>query len=187
MALIDLSPPAVEPVDLAYAKTFLRVDTPDEDTLITDMISTARAQVENIIGRTLIKRGFLYRGDTPSSTCVSLPRPPLISVTRLSLISEQGMITDILPENYIVNTRNEPGEIQLVAGTHWSDHQTQNIGIEIEFFAGYGETATDIPLPIKQAILLLLAQNFEHRDAVDKPTLPLMVDALLMPYREVRL
>ena len=48
MALIDLAPPSAEPIDLAYAKTFLRVDGTDEDLLITTLIKTARHQVENI-------------------------------------------------------------------------------------------------------------------------------------------
>ena len=47
-------------------------------------------------------------------------------------------------------------------------------------------------MPLRQAVLLLLAQSYEYRgqdSAPPKvpPTVPMMVDALLMPYRGVRL
>ncbi len=187
MALIDLVPPSVEPVDLAYVKTFLRVDHSDEDTLITTLIKTARHQVENIIGRTLIRRTFIYRGVVPRGDCISLPRPPLLSVARLTLIAENDQAVDIPASDYDVSVRCEPGEIRLKPSVSWSDYLPVFANLEIEFDAGYGGAADDVPLPIKQAILLLIAQNFEHRDQNEQAGIPMMVDALLAPFRWVRL
>ena len=74
MALIDLIPPSIEPVDLAYAKTFLRVDGTDEDALIASLIGMAREQVETMIGRTLIQRSYLYRTASVRQTCFIIPK-----------------------------------------------------------------------------------------------------------------
>jgi len=187
MALIDLAPPSVEPIDLDYAKTFLRVDNADEDTLISTLIKTARHQVENMIGRALIQRSFLYRGHAPKSKCLTLPRPPLIEVTRLSLIAENDVGVDIPATDYLVNVYHDPGEVRLKDAASWTDYLADFATLEIEFIAGYGDTQDDIPLPVKQAILLLLAQSYEHRDIGEKPQIPIMVDALLMPYRWIRI
>lgn len=187
MPLIDLTPPSVEPIGLAYSKTFLRVDGTDEDTLITDLISTARVQVENILGRTLINRALLYRGPVPNGHCLALPRPPLLAVTRLSVVGEDDQIIDIPTTDYKISTRRDPGEIRLAGNHCWRDYLVGCTTIEIEFRAGYGDTLADIPLPIIQAILLLLAQHYEYRDGAKHPPVPMMVDALLMPYRWVRL
>jgi len=187
MALIDLALPAVEPVDLAYVKTFLRVDGAQEDALIGTLIKTSRHQVENMIGRTLIRRNFVYRGPAPSGHCLSLPRPPLLSVARVSLIGENDQAVDIPTQDYTVNTRQEPGELRLKNLANWSDYMSAFCTIEIEFSAGYGDNADDVPLPIRQAILLLIAQSFECREAEKSPSVPMMVDALLSPYRWVRL
>ncbi len=187
MALIDLVPPVVEPVDLTYAKIFLRVDGTHEDGLITDLISIARLQVENIIGRTLIRRTYVYKGACPNGHCLVLPRPPLLAVLRLSLIAENDQAVDIPTNDYSVSTRRDPGEIHLNENVRWSDYLAEFSRIEIEFSAGYGDDPADVPLPIKQAILLLLAQHYEHRDGAESLSVPMMVDALLMPYRWVRL
>lgn len=187
MALIDLAPPVVEPVDLAYAKQFLRVDGTDEDTLISDLISVARHQVENIISRTLIARSFRYRGDLPNAYCLSLPRPPLLVVTSVKLYDVTGQNILIPAQDYTVNARRNPGELRLGHAKNWVNYIESPTEIEIEFSAGYGTSPNDIPLPIKQALLLLLAQHYEHRDTADHPSVPMMVDALLMPYRWVRL
>ena len=46
--------PSVEPVTLAEAKDFARVDTSDSDTLLTSLIKVARRRVENETGLALI-------------------------------------------------------------------------------------------------------------------------------------
>jgi len=187
MALIDLAPPLVEPIDLAYAKTFLRVDNTDEDTLISTLIKTARHQVENSIGRALIRRSFIYRGHAPRGNCLSLPRPPLLDVARLSLIADNDVGIDIPASDYTVNVRHNPGELRLKNSAKWTDYLADFATLEIEFSAGYGDAPEDVPFPIRQAILLLLSQSFEHRDTGEKPPTPMMVDALLMPYRWIRI
>jgi len=59
--------------------------------------------------------------------------------------------------------------------------------LEVEFEAGYGDTPDDIPLPLRQAIVLLLTHAFEFRETSEAPAIPIIVEALLAPYRVVRL
>ncbi len=186
MSLIDLTPPLVEPIDLAYAKLFMRVDGTSEDTLIETLIKTARHQVENMIGRTLIRRELIARISVPHGRCVQLPRPPLMSVTRMTLIAENDQAVDIPPSDYTVSTKKQPGEIQLIPGKTWTDYLAEFTILGIQFEAGYGDTPDDIPLPIRQAIVLLLTHVFEFREAAEAPAIPVIVEALLAPYRVVR-
>jgi len=187
MSLIDLSAPVVEPIDLAYAKTFLRVDGIDEDVLIETLIKTARHKVENMIGRTLMGRSFVYRRPVPSGSCFSLPRPPLLSVARLTLIAENDQAVDIPANDYSVTRRRDPAQVNLKSGIKWTDYLAEFVTLEVEFTAGYGDTPDEVPLPIRQAILLLLAHSYEYREMSNSPAVPTMVDALLSPYRLVRL
>jgi len=56
MAITDITPPALEPITLDYAKVFLRVDNDDEDALIADLIRAARERVEALTNSALISR-----------------------------------------------------------------------------------------------------------------------------------
>ena len=58
MALRSRSPPAVEPVSLAEATAHLRVETDDENDLISSLIVNARQQVEAATGLALITQGW---------------------------------------------------------------------------------------------------------------------------------
>ena len=65
------------------------------------------------------------------------------------------------------------------------------LGIEIQFTAGFGAAATDVPAPLRQAILLLVAHWYENREPVvagiAATRFPDAVIGLLEPYRMRRL
>jgi hypothetical protein len=48
-----LTPPSVEPIALANAKAYMRVDYSGEDALIADLITRARSHAETVTGRAL--------------------------------------------------------------------------------------------------------------------------------------
>ena len=58
MPSVLLTPPAVEPLTLAEAKSYLRVDTVDEDDTIAALIAAARLLVEAYARRALITQSW---------------------------------------------------------------------------------------------------------------------------------
>ncbi len=187
MPLVDLTPPVVEPVDLVQAKTYLKIDTNDDDQLLQTLISMVRQQVEISIGRTLIRRTMIYRCPPPKDRQIYLPRPPLLSVNRLSLIGENDQAVDIPASQYRVLTKTEPGVVSLLAGKRWRDYQSVFSTVEIDFTAGYGDSPGTVPLPLRQAILLGLARAYEFRAVSPDDSLPSMSEALIRSYRMVRI
>jgi len=59
--------------------------------------------------------------------------------------------------------------------------------ITVDFTAGYGTAPEDIPTPLRQGLFLLLAHLYEFRGEASPLGFPMMVDALIQPYRGVRL
>ena len=53
----------------------------------------------------------------------------------------------------------------------------------ITFTAGYGADPSDVPAPLRQALLLLVAHGYAHRET--DAGLPMMVQALIQPFRVV--
>ena len=91
MALILITPPAEEPVTLAELKAWCRVDTSDDDALITGLGIAAREYVEQALGRQLVTATFDLIYDAFPEAAIRIPRPPVQSVTpRLSFRFTSG-------------------------------------------------------------------------------------------------
>lgn len=186
MDVVDITPPALEPVSLARAKLFLRVEHDAEDHLITEMICSARLRVETYVGASLITRqrriicGVTHAGD------IVLNHHPIDSVDAVRFVKANGDIIPLEPAHYQLNLRARPARL-FIQETAWAICPHHEIcHAEIDVTAGYGAAEADIPAPFTQAILLLMAQAYE-REAALSPDLPMMVQALLMPYRGLRL
>lgn len=169
MTLTDLSLPPSLAVSLSAAKIFLRVDHDDEDALITDLIETATLQIEERCGVSLITRPQRL---TKTSTRAG------VYINRYPIHSIEAVSHEDAPLEIDANLRARPVCVR-----------TDLIGpITVDFTAGYGDAPEDIPTPLRQGLLLLVAHLYEHRDGTASPPgLPMMVDALTQPYRGVRL
>jgi uncharacterized phiE125 gp8 family phage protein len=198
MALSLTAPPAVEPVSLSDAKAWLRAGHGDEDALISDLIASARARVESETGLALITQSWRWTLDAwPQgrlSACgqaVSLPVRPLISVEAVPTINADGVATVHDPAEY----RIEPGEPgRLIAVLPFALPQPERAagGIEVDFTAGFGAASDDVPAPLREAVLRLVADaysNVERAESAQRGSagLPEAVETLLRPWRRVRL
>ncbi len=188
MAAILLEPPASEPLSLAEAKTYLRVDHDADDALIASMIAAARIQVESRSCRALMTQGWRIVLDRwPSSGVVAAPVSPLRAVLAARVRDAAGDAQTLDPEIFILNTASAPGLISFDAGR--VIHPVREIaGIEIDIEAGYGDAA-DVPAPLLQAIRLLLARAYEYRGGGGEQgtALPEGIAELIAPYRVVSL
>lgn len=186
MTLQIITPPAEEPVDLAYAKTFLRIDHDHEDQLISDMLTSARLRVEDMIGRALVTQRVVKSYPPNSGSVLRITPVPVKTVHEVRVRSTTNDV-EVLPQwAYTINKRREPATVTLKIQTAWHEFIKDIDAIEIEFTCGYGD-ATSVPHPLKQAILLLLAQSYELRGHAGDAPVPMMVDAVLMPYRWIQI
>jgi uncharacterized phiE125 gp8 family phage protein len=60
-------------------------------------------------------------------------------------------------------------------------------GIGIRVAAGFGTTPDSVPEPLRQAVLRLVAHWYAHRGEETPPPVPPSFEALIQPFREVRL
>ncbi len=187
MTIADIIAPSAEPVTLERAKEFLRVDGAHEDALIRDLIMGARLRVEQMARTSLISRRRAYNSHRVFTHCLYINHSPISAVVKVSVVDSGDVETEIPLEDILINRRAIPATLSLTTGKCFSDYAEDVVGVIVEIEAGYGAAPEDVPMPLRQALLLLLAQSYECRDKAAARPVPMLVDALLMPYRTVRI
>lgn len=177
-----LAGPAEEPVSLAEAKAFLRLDGDAEDGLVLSLVAAARLHVEAATGRALVSQSWRLVLDAWPEE-LRLPVSPVVAVSEARAFDEQDDEHALALDGLQVAGDRlllpaEPGGMPVLR---------PRLGIEIDYVAGFG-AADDVPDDLKQAVLALVAHWFEHRDrAVADAVAPAGFDRLVASYRQVRL
>ncbi len=187
MAAVLIEGPAVEPVSLAEAKNYLRVEHEEDDELIGELIESARVQVEQAARRVLVTQQWRIVLDRwPASGWIVSPVNPLVSLDAARVFPFEGAAVSLVAAEFTINTASAPAIIAFERGNVIAPGRTSG-GIELDVTAGYGDSAEDVPAPLRQAIRLLVARNYEHRDRIEKDALPEAVHALIAAYRVAKL
>lgn len=184
-------PPASEPISLAEAKLYLRVEASDEDPLITTLITAARHLVEAASGRLLIGQTWRITLDAwppLAGTGFRLPFAPVLAATAARVIDAGGAAVTVPLASLALDAAADPPTLRALAMPPATTRPVA--GVEIDIRAGFGEAGADVPASLRQATLRLVGLWFDRRgDAVDgEPTrLPAEVMALIAPHRRGRL
>lgn len=166
------------------------------DPLLTALITAARMYCETHTKRAFCTQTWDLKADhwdelVDCRGVITMPMPPLQSVTTITYIdgagssqtwsATTGYETDAPAGTYALHGRIKPRYQQVYPALRVSTFNT----VVVRFICGYGAAAT-VPQAIKQAMLLIIAHWYEHREAVNIVNLvtvvPLTADALLAPF-----
>ncbi|MBX6328574.1 MAG: phage head-tail connector protein [Pseudolabrys sp.] len=189
MSATLLAPPVVEPITLAEAKNFLRVEHDDDDDLITALVSGARSHVENATRAALItQRWRLSLDGWPEEGRIEIRPAPLQALAAARVYDENGAARDLDTQAFVVDNA---ASVLAFAPSALPRPGRIAAGIALDVVCGYGETGAAIPEPLRQAVRLLVAHWYENRGLVaighETALLPQTVAALLAPFRLVSL
>jgi uncharacterized phiE125 gp8 family phage protein len=181
--------PAVEPVALADAKKWLRIETADEDDVVGALITAARLMVEAQIRRMLITQTWRLIYDRwPNGRLVKIPLAPFRSLTGMRVYDAQGAAQAVSTSLYYLDS--VPDAARIIFGAPPPNPGRNAAGIEIDVVVGYGATPESVPEPLRQAIRVLVTDWYENRGDAgsdDANPLPSSVRALVAPYQRPRL
>jgi uncharacterized phiE125 gp8 family phage protein len=162
MTLRLITPPTAEPVSLAEAKLHLRKDASDEDALITRCIAAAREECEQKIERSIMQQDWEVTLDA-FPRVITLPRPPIVTVTSLKYLDSAGVQQTLAPSAYVLDAKSEPGRVVPAFGTSWPAAQCMVNAVEVRYTAGYAD-AGSVPSSIKDWILIRINTLYEFRE-----------------------
>ena len=206
MNLVVITPRANLPVSLSDAKGYLRVDHAADDALITSLIGAATDMVERSTRRVLVRQTYRwtlpdfpsmrFRGDTVAP--LELPRSPAVEITaggsyiydmpRVQYLDTGGVLrTGVKDTDFELDLGTNPPSLQLPPSRFWPLTQPGKAKrVFIDFVAGYSDTSAGVPELLRQAVMMLTAHWYEHREAVGSygAEIPLAVDSIMRIYSD---
>ncbi len=190
MRVTTLVAPAAEPVGLAEAKEYLRVGFDGEDGLVADLIAAARGRIETLAGLALVERTLrLTLGCWPNSILerrwMRLPVRPAASLVAVRVFDAEGDGEDVT-DRFRIEAGRSSRLIWAEETFPWPGRRWD--GVEVDYVAGFGASAADVPDGLRLAVKRLTAHAYQTRDAASiGARLPEDVAGLVSPWRRVRL
>ena len=187
MSLSQTVAPGTEPVSTTDQKTWMRVDSSDEDTLIGSLAAAARSYVEMATSRQCINATWTMKLTNFPEGDIVLPIFPLVSITSIKYYDNNDVQQTWSASLYDVDTVMEPGRIRPAVDEDYpSSTRGHRDDIEITFVAGHGAAASDVPDGLKALIKLLASNWFENREAntpIALTPVPMGIESLIWQFR----
>lgn len=188
-SLAIVTPAATYPVTSAEAKLYAKIDTTADDTLIDIFIAAATSAAEEHLKRALITQtlrltldlhggalndilgdgvyelpvSYVY-GDLPR--VIKLPKQPIQSITSVKLYDTSNAESTYSSSNYFLDS--DGGRLVLNNTAIWDSDLRPQAACKITYVAGYG-AVSDVPVPIKTAILMHIQKMYDERIVCDMP------------------
>ncbi|QGG89873.1 hypothetical protein GH983_05090 [Agrobacterium sp. MA01] len=184
MTIIELTPPAVEPLTLVEIRAHLRLDTEEEDALLSALAIVAREHLERETGLVLATRDFRFcLDDWPADGIVTIPRGPVRVVTAVTVYDGEGEPQAVDLDGHLLDGHARPARLWLRDVPQ--PGRAMN-GIEVELSAGFGESGADLPETLKRAMLTHIAAMYACRGVVAVEAQPAVVppgyERLIAPF-----
>lgn len=174
--LTTLTEPAVEPVSRDLVKRHLAVDHDDDDAWIDAKIGAAREVTEKHCGRRWITQTVrLTLDDWPDCLDASdvlyddagrirIPIEPVQSIASVKYLDDDKTLTTV----DAADTDTWLGHSPPLVGpdtdsTGWPAVGDYMGAVRVEFTAGYGDGAEDVPPMVAPAMLLTIGNWYENR------------------------
>jgi uncharacterized phiE125 gp8 family phage protein len=186
-----ITAPALEPVTYMQVIHHLRMNPFDEaideasEQYITQLVKATRKACEVFTNRAFITQTWKqYLQDWPSKDYIELFKPPLRSVTSITILTNDDPPATFDPTYYLVDTISVKGKIVLAEDQSWPSVDLYPVNpIQIEFVCGYGAAPENVEEAIRNAILWQVGDLYDNREDYRDIKLSRVSERLLWPYR----
>lgn len=180
-----VTPATQEPVSLAEFKDHVYDLSDDQNTSINQYIAAARRYVERQTETQLVTATWRLFLDRFPCGDVEIRKSPVQSITSIGYTDQNGASQTWSASLYDTDLVSNPARVrpaysQIYPPTRYGIPNA----VSVTFVAG--QAVEDVDPLAKQAILLLAAHYFEHREAVSPTsmsTVPMAVENLISSFR----
>lgn len=192
MSLTRVTAPSVQPLTEAEVWAHLRVSTsgspavPADRALILNLMAAATDLLDGkdgLLGRCIMQQtwdlkldgfpcgGTSYFNSWGSDGAITIPLPPLRSVTSITYVDENAATQTLSSSLYTVDASSEPGRIVPAYGQVWPVTLDFIDTVTIRFVAGYADDGAsppdyraNVPGDLKAAMLLIIGHWYGNRE-----------------------
>jgi hypothetical protein len=190
-------------VTLDEVKAQLRISGNTEDSYLTNLILSATNYFELKSGRDLINKTYatypdnfpgnsggyapvLYGSYYGLGSPILLKKSRLQSVTSIEYYKDDALVTFSSSNYYFTKEANNWPQIFLKQDSNWpTDLDNRAQAVKITFVCGFGTTAADVPMSIKQCLLQMITYLYENRGDCggDCAKLPAFIQSSILTWK----
>lgn len=153
----------IEPLTLAELKAHMNVTITTDDDYIRSLLLSVRDYIETVSNRQFNTATLVYALDTfPSNTIISIPRPPLQSITSIIYTNTSNVLTTLAVTEYGVDTLSQPGRVYLLPDHVWPSVYNIPNAVKITYLAGWASPDV-MPKRIKLLMASIITHMYLHR------------------------
>lgn len=162
---VTITAPEAEPVDLAKAKQYLRIDAGDDsfDDEVESFIAASRAEIEQICNTRMITQDVLLVA-SGFADLQHLPIGPVQDVVTVHYIDADGEEQLLAAENYELVVGVLDAQIIKVSGFVWPVIADRPDAVRVTATVGYGDAGTALPRDLYFVILQAVRAKFDGRE-----------------------
>jgi uncharacterized phiE125 gp8 family phage protein len=160
------TPAASEPITLEEAKSFARITSTSQDSVIESMITSAIDIAEEYALISFINTTWnLFLTEWPSDYKIRVGKGKVSSITHIKYFDKDDTEQTLASDKYYTNLNVWPARIHIPNPPELS---VNNPKITVQFIAGLSSNAAGVPDRAKNAILAIVRHLYDNRgNAVD--------------------
>lgn len=157
--------PAAEPVTVAAAKEYLRIDAGDDsfDTQVGDWIAASRADAEYISGTRMITQTVELRA-SGWSDLEQMPIGPVQSISKIEYLDSDSVLQTLDSGVYVLVKSGLIAGIGFMSGAVWPTIADRRDAIRVTAVVGYGDAGSDMPADLYFAIMRAVRSKMDDMD-----------------------
>lgn len=160
-----VTPTTLRAVSVNECKMAARVDTDEEDSVITSWIDEGTLAVETDASMCLLTQTWRLNLDWFPSWEIPIRKMPVQSISSITYVDTAGSTSTVSASDYIVDVTSFPPRVVPAYGLSWPTCRDQPKSVKVTFVAG-ATAATGVSETAKQAIRLHVAMRIREREGL---------------------
>lgn len=135
---------------LQNIKDSLKIDSTNDDVLLSTLNIAAESYLESVTGRAFINQTWTLQCEGFLADVIELPMAPLNTISSVLTFNTANSSATFITGLYSADTQSEPGRIFLDLEASYPAALRDVASYRVKYVAGYGSTSSSVPSGIRQ-------------------------------------